>query len=157
MSRRFDRVSRHTASSDEFLATPEEAEIYVVDTVQQLAFLSRELDETLKADGEGGATTPMVGLDAEWNPYVGKSKASILQVAFQKAVYILDLDTLSHPDSVHRLIAHLNMIFGNERLMKIGELMRLDRCFKWIRLRSTLSCGQDGPCSAFVGLCLGPI
>ena len=115
MGKHFDKIDVNQASSEEFLATPNGIAIFVVDTAEKLTFIDRDLDECLQ---KGGDKPCLVGLDAEWNPYTGRSKASIIQVALTNVVYIVDVDALA---STPRLTALLNKVFSNERLLKIGQ------------------------------------
>lgn len=74
-------------------------------------------------------TFAVIGLDAEWSPYVGQSKASVLQIGFNAAVYLVDLEAMcKHP----RLIKMLDNLFLS-KAYKIGfqfteDLIQIRNC-----------------------------
>uniref|UniRef100_A0A914XWD6 3'-5' exonuclease domain-containing protein n=1 Tax=Panagrolaimus superbus TaxID=310955 RepID=A0A914XWD6_9BILA len=96
---------------EKYLSIPQNVNINFVNNVAHLKVLVHQLEEVSKSD------YPYVGLDAEWSPYLSKSKASILQLALQKVIYIIDLDALIDKKE---LLDFFDKLFGNDKICKIG-------------------------------------
>uniref|UniRef100_A0A915EHR0 Uncharacterized protein n=1 Tax=Ditylenchus dipsaci TaxID=166011 RepID=A0A915EHR0_9BILA len=103
----FDEVSFF--SNEDFLSLPEGVEVFFIDTAFKMLIVENCLKECLKSD------FPVVGLDSEWTAYAAKSRASILQIAFEKCVCILDLDQL-HAEP--KLLAFFDQLFFNKDVLK---------------------------------------
>ncbi|KAJ9538267.1 hypothetical protein OSB04_031000 [Centaurea solstitialis] len=70
----------------------------------------------------------VIGLDCEWKPnYVkgGNNKVSIMQIASEKTVFIIDLIKLSH-DAPAALDSCLIRIFHSPRILKLGYNFQCD-------------------------------
>ncbi|KAI1719938.1 3'-5' exonuclease domain-containing protein [Ditylenchus destructor] len=95
-----------------------DVEIVIVDTVEKLA----AFDQKILAC-ETSKKTHVVGFDTEWNPYVERNRASLLQVAFddlegESTIYLIDLDTLR--ENSESLIATINRLFLSTRISKLA-------------------------------------
>uniref|UniRef100_A0A914QTD9 3'-5' exonuclease domain-containing protein n=1 Tax=Panagrolaimus davidi TaxID=227884 RepID=A0A914QTD9_9BILA len=109
---------------EKYLSIPRNVNVNFVNNAAHLKILCHQLDEISKSD------YPYVGLDAEWSPYLSKSRASILQLALEKVIYIIDLDALYDKKELQDFFLKL---FGNEKICKIGfrfseDLMQLRAC-----------------------------
>ncbi|KAE9420357.1 hypothetical protein Angca_004912 [Angiostrongylus cantonensis] len=61
----------------------------------------------------------IVGLDAEWSAFVGKSRATILQLSLRDRIFIIDLDNRAElPAS--SLQEFFNMLFLDKAILKLG-------------------------------------
>ncbi|KAL3103521.1 hypothetical protein niasHT_025039 [Heterodera trifolii] len=114
MSNTFDMVN--LCSKDEqtqFLSLPRRCAVYEIDTAHAFRVFERQLDEYFLKKTH----RVLVGVDAEWNPYVARSRASLLQLALVNSVYLLDLDALYADKSFQQFIDRL---FLDKAIIKLG-------------------------------------
>ncbi|XP_074871617.1 exonuclease mut-7 homolog [Carettochelys insculpta] len=65
----------------------------------------------------------VVGIDMEWRPsfgLVGKSRVSVLQIAIEEQVFLLDLLELLKPDEMEELFYFLQTLFSDPTIIKLG-------------------------------------
>ncbi|KAI6188334.1 hypothetical protein M3Y98_00343600 [Aphelenchoides besseyi] len=94
------------------LSIPYGVDVYVVDNSAKLKIIEFEIDKCVKSD------YAVLGLDAEWSPFVGASFAQILQIAFRNVIFIVDLDAIKDVDFC--LTQFMDKLFQNEKVIKIG-------------------------------------
>ncbi|CAD5210808.1 unnamed protein product [Bursaphelenchus okinawaensis] len=97
----------------EYLKLPADVDIFFVDNAMKLACI----EHNLRGIQRTGRYTAVVGLDAEWSAYVLTSRASIIQIAFEKMVCIIDLDQI---DDHAALTEFMDRLFLDENILKIG-------------------------------------
>uniref|UniRef100_A0A915DSR2 3'-5' exonuclease domain-containing protein n=1 Tax=Ditylenchus dipsaci TaxID=166011 RepID=A0A915DSR2_9BILA len=110
MSNVFEKVDFHEEPKPGCLSLDPKVEVFIVDTVNKLKILENEIARCEKS------SFPCIGLDSEWNPFLSPSKAVLLQIAFPKTVYLVDLESLRGTP----LLAHVldKLFFGKS--FKIG-------------------------------------
>uniref|UniRef100_A0A914H2K6 3'-5' exonuclease domain-containing protein n=1 Tax=Globodera rostochiensis TaxID=31243 RepID=A0A914H2K6_GLORO len=145
MSNTFDMVS--LCSKDEqpqFLSLPRRCEVYEIRNVNQFHVFERQFDEYVLKKTK----RVVIGVDAEWNPYVARSRASLLQLALIHSVYLLDLDALHTDKSFQQFIDRL---FLSKTITKLGYQfgddlvhlrIRLPDCIGLYRPQSIVCVGQ---------------
>ncbi|KAI1705041.1 3'-5' exonuclease domain-containing protein [Ditylenchus destructor] len=99
------------SNTEDFLQIPEHVEIVFVNCISTLKALEQNIVKCQSSD------FPFIGLDAEWSKYAGRSRASILQIALEHKIFVLDLDAFY---AEHRLVELLDKILLSEDLIKIG-------------------------------------
>uniref|UniRef100_A0A158PA85 3'-5' exonuclease domain-containing protein n=1 Tax=Angiostrongylus cantonensis TaxID=6313 RepID=A0A158PA85_ANGCA len=101
----------------DFLNFPADVEsIVFVRTAADLHILTGELYRLKNCSPLGQV---IVGLDAEWSAFVGKSRATILQLSLRDRIFIIDLDNRAElPAS--SLQEFFNMLFLDKAILKLG-------------------------------------
>ncbi|CAD5214751.1 unnamed protein product [Bursaphelenchus xylophilus] len=104
---------RKQAMEIDHLRLPVGVDVFVVDNAFKLACI----EHNLRSAQSNGKYSVIVGLDAEWSAYVLTSRASIIQIAFEKTVCLVDLDQI---DDHGALTDFMNRLFLDEKILKIG-------------------------------------
>ncbi|KAL3111865.1 hypothetical protein niasHT_015063 [Heterodera trifolii] len=119
--------------------------VYEIDTAHALRVFERQLDKYLLKKTH----RVFIGVDAEWNPYVARSRVtSLLQLALINSVYLLDLDALYADKSFQQFI---DCLFLDKAIIKLGYQFgddlamlraRLPACVGLYRAQGIVCIGQ---------------
>uniref|UniRef100_A0A1I7XBF5 3'-5' exonuclease domain-containing protein n=1 Tax=Heterorhabditis bacteriophora TaxID=37862 RepID=A0A1I7XBF5_HETBA len=88
-------------------------EIVFVHRNSELKHVFEILDTVIGSNG-----TVEVGMDSEWSAYVGSSKATILQLALNDRIFILDLESNSIPAETFKTF--FDKLFLDSKIFKLG-------------------------------------
>ncbi|KAF7640353.1 3'-5' exonuclease domain-containing protein [Meloidogyne graminicola] len=114
MSKNFEKVDLCSKEEcPEFLHLSRKVDIFVISNIHQFRVFEKQF-----SDYERKKTSRIViGFDSEWNSFVSKSRASLLQLALSNSVYLLDLDSLC---SQKELVEFIDRIFMSHEIIKLG-------------------------------------
>eukprot|EP00929_Paragymnodinium_shiwhaense_P088501 TRINITY_DN48811_c0_g1_i2.p1 TRINITY_DN48811_c0_g1~~TRINITY_DN48811_c0_g1_i2.p1 ORF type:complete len:664 (+),score=125.36 TRINITY_DN48811_c0_g1_i2:77-1993(+) len=140
--------------------------VHVVSTAESLKKFAAVVQERINGTAdppllspaqEARQSTPLlttVGIDAEWRPdrKGSKSKMAVLQIAFRRSVFLLDLLLLTDSEALQAETAYvLRLLFEAEHVYKVGFALQGD----FGRLQRTLP--DALPKSVPRTLCLGDL
>ncbi|CAK5074900.1 unnamed protein product [Meloidogyne enterolobii] len=114
MSKNFEKVDLCSKEEcPEFLHLSRKVDVFVISNIHQFKVFEKQF-----SDYERKKTSRIIiGFDSEWNSFVMKSRASLLQLALSHSVYLLDLDSLH---SQKELVDFIDRIFMSREIVKLG-------------------------------------
>uniref|UniRef100_A0A914V7B3 3'-5' exonuclease domain-containing protein n=1 Tax=Plectus sambesii TaxID=2011161 RepID=A0A914V7B3_9BILA len=112
---------KNTNDEDKFHALPKDLVVqYINDGIGLNRIVNDLKHEKEKCASEREA---VVTFDVEWSAYrqfAGNNRASILQLATEEQVYVIDLIQPENDDYKRALVKFLSVLFGDEQVIKIG-------------------------------------